>query len=210
MTGFPPYMPLACRALQRDISGRTWAWYGRIRHWTEMIERGLTAVFVRTGLVASLVGLALAVRRIESMRDRAHLWNHPQGHWKSAAVFAGRVDYIDEDDVGQYPVTIEFDVSTVWKGPDHQTMYLMTSRDRGLCGYGFALDLEYLVYSQDGVRVSACSRTRKLVGASTSQNWALDGLLRRVASDRGPVPLSTARAADVVWLHPRPMCPLSR
>lgn len=132
-----------------------------------MIERNLQPLFVRTGLIISLIGLALVMSP-----DRIHacscapLEPPARALEKSDAVFAGRVISIDKDVGGEYPVTIEFDVSTVWKGPDHQTAYLRTSSGGGLCGFRFALNLEYLVYSQDGARVSACSRTRKLVGAS--------------------------------------------
>lgn len=155
-----------------------------------MIERGLTAVFIRTGLIILLIGLALVVPP-----DRIHacscapLEPPARALEKSAAVFAGSVVSIDEDYGGEYPVTIEFDVTTVWKGPDHQTAYLRTSSGGGLCGFRFALDLEYLVYSQDGVRVSACSRTRNLVGASDD--------LAVLGVGRSPAPGSVGPTPDV-------------
>ena len=56
---------------------------------------------------------------------------------KSTSVFAGSVVSIAERGGvdGDYPVVIEFDVSSVWKGPDHQTMYLRTSLGVSTCGY---------------------------------------------------------------------------
>ena len=87
---------------------------------------------------------------------------------KSTSVFAGRVVSISESqgDDREYPVVVEFDVNSVWKGADHRTMFLRTSPGVSTCGYRFVSGLEYLVYSPDGFRVSSCSRTRLLVGAS--------------------------------------------
>ena len=89
---------------------------------------------------------------------------------KSDSVFAGRVVSIteSESDNTDYPVLVEFDVSLVWKGPDCQTTVLRTSLGASTCGYRFVSGLEYLVYSPDGSRVSSCSRTRLLVGASNN------------------------------------------
>ena len=87
---------------------------------------------------------------------------------KSTSVFAGRVVSIieSEEEDEDYPALVEFDVSSVWKGPEHQTMFLRTSLGTSTCGYRFVPGLEYLVYSRDGSRVSSCSRIRLLVGAS--------------------------------------------
>ena len=86
----------------------------------------------------------------------------------SAVVFVGRVVSVREferDDglIGSTdPTTIEFAVSTVWKGPSYETMYLTTARLGASCGFTFVEGEQYVVYSRNGSTVSLCSRTRSL------------------------------------------------
>ena len=63
--------------------------------------------------------------------------------------------YSREDDMvtGMDPATVEFEVRTIWKGPDYETMYLTTARDDGASGIGFSEGDEFLVYSLNGVTV---------------------------------------------------------
>ncbi len=89
----------------------------------------------------------------------------------SALVFQGRVSSVQELDRGDGtwgsldPTTVAFEVSTVWKGPEHQTMYLTTAREGASCGFTFVDGEEYVVYSRDGSEVSLCSRTRNVSDA---------------------------------------------
>lgn len=110
---------------------------------------------------------------------------------RSAAVFASEVVSIGEPERGgwaEYQVMIEFDVSAVWKGPDHQTVYLMTSPSPGMCGYSFVMGREYLVYSTGGSQVSMCSRTRPLSGAEFD--------LEELGADRSPSPGAVGPTPD--------------
>lgn len=84
---------------------------------------------------------------------------------RSGAVFAGRVVSMEVNrfmSSGADPVTIEFDVKTVWKGPVSRTMRLTTPVLEASCGYTFVIGVEYLVYSWDGSEVNLCSRTQPL------------------------------------------------
>ena len=78
----------------------------------------------------------------------------------------GQVISVRESDKGLLggssvdPTTVEFDVGTVWKGSNYQTVYLTTARSGPSCGFTFVEGIEYIVYSRDGSTVSLCSRTR--------------------------------------------------
>lgn len=78
----------------------------------------------------------------------------------SAAVFMGRVVSVRESN--RDSTTIEFGVSTVWKGPSYETTFLTTDRLDASCGFTFVEGDKYVVYSRDGSTVSLCSRTRSL------------------------------------------------
>ena len=87
------------------------------------------------------------------------------------AVFVGRVASLrhTESQDGWVstadPVTVEFDVSTIWKGRNSKTLRLRTNRSEVSCGYEFIEGREYLVYAHSS-RVSYCSRTRPLSTAA--------------------------------------------
>lgn len=86
----------------------------------------------------------------------------------SEAVFRGTVTSVREFERGDGtwssmdPTTVEFDVTTVWKGSLHQTMAFTTARSSASCGFTFEEGVEYMVYSWDGSGVSLCSRTRSV------------------------------------------------
>ena len=91
---------------------------------------------------------------------------------RSATVFSGKViDVRKYDDPNTTtisstdPTTIEFEVTSVWKGPSFETIYLTTPRSEASCGFTFVKDEEYVVYSRDGTTVSLCSRTALLENA---------------------------------------------
>lgn len=108
---------------------------------------------LRLALIVSLIGIALVVH---PDRSHANLCLPPespsQALEEADAVFAGRVASLryhqKEEGILSTadPVTVEFDVSTVWKGPNSKTRHLTTSRG----GYTLYLGFEYLVYSHDG------------------------------------------------------------
>ena len=56
------------------------------------------------------------------------------------------------------PVTIEFDVSRVWKGPQQETLTVKTVRSESSCGYEFQEGEWYIVYARNG-ETGLCSRT---------------------------------------------------
>ena len=148
-----------------------------------MNRRNQPAILIRMGLVGALITIGLlAVPGQIHACSCAPLEPPTESPAKSTSVFAGRVVSIAESqrDDGEYPVVVEFDVGSVWKGPDHQTMFLRTSEDVSTCGYRFVSGLEYLVYSPDGSRVSSCSRTRLLAGASED--------LAELGEGRAPAP----------------------
>jgi hypothetical protein len=56
------------------------------------------------------------------------------------------------------PVTVEFNVSRVWKGPRRETLTVETERMGISCGYEFAVGHWYIVYAYDG-HTGLCTRT---------------------------------------------------
>ena len=77
---------------------------------------------------------------------------------ESTLVFRGTVTSIgpaDQDGL----LEVSFDVATVWKGPDSEAFTLFTPEDSAACGYPFNEQVEYVVYSWDGVDVGRCGRT---------------------------------------------------
>lgn len=131
---------------------------------------GLPIAFAaRAFLVASLIGVGFVVAPAP-----AHACScvenlpPPETLERSAVVFAGRVVSLKlherQGEVwsGSDPVTVEFEVSSVWKGTEYQTMYLTTARSGATCGFTFVEGEEYLVYSSNTATVSLCSRTRSI------------------------------------------------
>ena len=108
----------------------------------------------------------------------------------SAAVFMGRVVSVREFERndGSWsstdPTTIEFAVSTVWKGPSYETMFLTTARLDGSCGFTFVEGEKYVVYSRNGSTVSLCSRTRSLSEAQHD--------LTELGKGQAPIPVTIA------------------
>ena len=56
------------------------------------------------------------------------------------------------------PVTVEFDVIRVWKGPLRETLTVKTERMGISCGYEFKEGRRYIVYAYDGY-TGLCTRT---------------------------------------------------
>jgi len=96
----------------------------------------------------------------------------------SVAIFSGTVTKITESHPtwpitsSADPVTVEFQVDRVWKGPSEKTIKVKTPSSGASCGYGFEMGKTYLVYSHDiqeeppVQRVSLCSRTAPISDAS--------------------------------------------
>jgi len=56
------------------------------------------------------------------------------------------------------PMTVEFDVIRVWKGPIRQNLSVQTERYEASCGFGFKEGRRYIVYAYDG-HTGLCTRT---------------------------------------------------
>lgn len=127
---------------------------------------------VRAVLIVSLLGAGLIMAPGPAYACSC-VENPPPGEAleMSAAVFAGRVVSLKlhERPDGTWstvdPVTVEFEISRVWKGHDYQTTYLTTARSGASCGFAFVEGEEYLVYSHNAATVSLCSRTRSMAEA---------------------------------------------
>ena len=88
---------------------------------------------------------------------------------KSMGVFAGEVVsrrllydanaplWKLRDDPSRFAIEYEFKVSAVWKGPSHETPFIVGGG--GPCKSVFAEGERYLVYSRDGESSYFCSRT---------------------------------------------------
>ena len=154
------------------------------------------AMAVRLAVIVLLVGLWLVTRPEPSNACSCIDPGPPSAAMAgSAAVFRGKVVSIREFDRGDGswgtddPTTVEFDVKTVWKGPNHQTLYLTTARSGASCGFTFIEGTEYVVYSRDGATVSLCSRTRALSEAADD--------LAELGEGQTPAPGTVAPTPDV-------------
>lgn len=77
---------------------------------------------------------------------------------QSELVLRGTVTSIGPSDEAGL-LRVDFDVATVWRGPESETVSLTTQEDTAACGYPFEERVEYVVYSWNGVDVARCSRT---------------------------------------------------
>ncbi len=126
-----------------------------------------------TALRLALI-LALVAAWFGWPMDRGHACScvdsgSPAEAWeRSAAVFAGRVVSIDQSisQTGWNSITVEFDVSTVWKGPGQRTMRMTNPGINNSCHFPFQEGIEYLVYSHNRLEVSWCSPIRLLSEAT--------------------------------------------
>ena len=102
----------------------------------------------------------------------------------SSLVFRGTVTSIGTLDEGER-LSIDFDVETVWKGPQFETITLSTQSDSAACGYPFEAGVDYVVYSWDGADVGLCSRTApvELAGEDLA---AFDGDVQSVGDSGFP------------------------
>ena len=134
------------------------------------------SLVIRAALVVPLISLWILLHPVQGYACSCVTPGSPSEEMaSSAAVFLGKVVSVREferDDglmSSSDPTTIEFAVSTVWKGPSYATVFLTTARWGGSCGFTFVkgetyvvYSETYVVYSRDGLTVSLCSRTRSL------------------------------------------------
>lgn len=112
---------------------------------------------------------------------------------QSTAVFAGEVIDIDIPSgkvmSSSDPVTVTFDVSKTWKGPDYNTLVLTTSRDEASCGYSFTQNKEYIVYAygdDNNLSTSICNRTKLLANAQNDVQELGEG---NIPTESNPMPI---------------------
>ena len=116
-------------------------------------------MLVRLLLVLSMVGLWFAIAPTSTFACSCAAPRTPEEQLdRSALVFRGTVSSIEPHRQEGW-LTVNFDVTTVWKGPDFETLTLFTPQDSAGCGYPFQEGVEYVVYSWDGVDVGRCGRT---------------------------------------------------
>ena len=123
------------------------------------------SITMRLALALALAGLWLALSPGESHAcSCAYPGTPSKALERSKAVFAGRVVSIEPraNRTGWNSITIEFDVSTVWKGPNQQTMRMASPGINNSCHFPFEEGVEYLVYSLNGLEVNWCSPVRPL------------------------------------------------
>lgn len=131
---------------------------------------------------------------------------------KFDAVFVGRVFSVQHsyDPEGKTVTpedrtTIGFEVSTVWKGAVHETMYITTPPTGGSCGYTFVAGEEYIVYAfeshygDDSYTASICSRTALLSAAQADIDALGEGEAPR-AGTKGPAPEDTQSGLNAGWV----------
>ena len=118
-----------------------------------------------------VAGLAVALLALLAGAQPAHACScAPSGSPAEAleranAVFAGEVVAIRPRGTSPYrlssadPVTVEFRVSRVWKGPRRETLTVETERSEISCGYEFKKGRKYIVYTWQGTRTGLCTRT---------------------------------------------------
>ncbi|MBW8351559.1 hypothetical protein K0H71_19260 [Bacillus sp. IITD106] len=90
---------------------------------------------------------------------------------RSKVVFIGKVLSIKQikNSNGYAPYSVLFDVSSVWKGPKHSEITILTGLGGGDCGFEFKEGEEYLVYANestmygpDSLVTTICNRTNIL------------------------------------------------
>ncbi len=114
---------------------------------------------LRVLLVVSMIGLWIVVSPTSGYACSCAPPGTPaEALAESELVFRGMVTSILPADEAGW-LAVEFDVETVWKGPDAETLSLTTQQDTAACGYPFEERVEYVVYSWNGVDVARCGRT---------------------------------------------------
>ncbi|WP_053368054.1 hypothetical protein [Bacillus sp. FJAT-27245] len=91
------------------------------------------------------------------------------------AVFSGKVLKIEDrnfnlfTESSAYPLTIIFEVKSVWKGPSQSHMIVTTAKGTASCGANLIEGNDYLVYASgkpDKLETGLCDRTKLLQNAA--------------------------------------------
>ena len=115
---------------------------------------------MRVGVVALLVAASLLGLLATTARP-AHACScvplsHSERLDRADAVFAGEATAVKARPQipllwsSSDPVTVEFAVKKVWKGPQQKTVTITTVRAQASCGYEFQKGGTYLVYARNG------------------------------------------------------------
>ena len=153
---------------------------------------------LRAAILLALTVLLVAAA-LHASTDQAHACScvppppPQQALAKSEAVFAGKVVAVSGLPPGGYnstdPRVIAFKVSTVWKGPSYETLFITTPLSEASCGFTFVEGEEYIVYAWKGIDILLCSRT-KLIGQADEDFAALGAGSTPEAGSNSPVPKS--------------------
>lgn len=107
----------------------------------------------------------------------------------SAAVFEAQVASIEPIEGGAGAIRVRLDVVQTWKGANTEHLEVTTSSNEASCGYPFEVGRSYLVYAteaQGELRVSLCSRTRRMEDADSD----------RAALGTGTIPVDIGEPED--------------
>ena len=171
-----------------------------------MTTPSLGSMTVRLLLLVLLAGLWLLAQPGLSYAHYCEESGTPSEELKGAdAVFLGRAvsfSYVEKvygEETYIESVITKFKVTTVWKGPMSDTIYINSG---GSYGIGFAEDEEYIVYAyhsprRDGLSTGLCSRTTPL-------SWAMEDLAGLGEGTRPLQPAATATPQSTVVPTPQP------
>jgi hypothetical protein len=115
--------------------------------------------FVLAALVAA--GLALSLLALQAPAEPVHAcscvrFTQAERFDRADSVFAGEATSVKGRRKipflwsGLDPVTVEFEVSQVWKGSRQNTLTVKTARMGASCGYEFKEGSKYIVYARNG------------------------------------------------------------
>jgi hypothetical protein len=131
---------------------------------------------------------------------------------QSVSVFAGRVTHIEKPSgtiiSSADPISITFQVSTVWKGPAYKTLVVQSARDSASCGFPFEPGQEYIVYargSETHLLVSLCSRTQPLADAGEDIGQLGQGITPQGEQQLSPLPADATTSAPGAVATPTPV-----
>ena len=123
---------------------------------------------LRAAILLALTVLLVAAA-LHASTDQAHACScvppppPKEAQAKSEAVFAGKAVAVGGLPPGGHnsddPRIVAFKVSTVWKGPSYETLFITTDINEASCGFTFIEGRDYIVYAWKGVDVILCSRT---------------------------------------------------
>ena len=153
------------------------------------MRRLLVAVLAAAGLLALLAPAQPAHACSCVQFTRAELFE------RADAVFAGEATAVKAPfripftGSGLDPVTVEFAVSQVWKGPQQGTMTVTTARSEASCGYRFREGGKYIVYARDretGLCAGTMPTWRAFEDITTlSAGWQPDPAIATVPAEGG-------------------------